>query len=321
MKGNITPGDIVILSHIAEYKILTVRQLSAITQRTIQVIRRRLRFLEEEQFIIMIERGFGKGPGRRENIVILTQRGIELLSLKKILSPHAAYITSESSNSIFIDHDLLVNWFFIHLLQIERMRPQFTTQHLTANSHSITEGKAEKPLLMERLSAGKASEETYTMIPDGVFIITDRESDKTILFFLEADRGTESLVKTENSPGDIRHKITGYQALFRSNRYKRYDRIFNAKFNGFRLLFLTINLGRKKSICDFVQTMRPSDFIWVADQSQMFSLGISAEIWSRGGRCDKLPESILGRKLAFEAPAYGQHPVARKGCNIIRARV
>ena len=305
MTENITPGDIAILSHIAEYKVLSVRQLSAITQRTFQVIRRRLRFLEEKQFITMIERGFGKGPGRRENIVILTEKGIELLNLKNILSPHAVYVTSESSNSIFIDHDLLVNWFFIHLLQIERMRPQFTTQHLTASSHSLREGKVEKPLLMERFTADKASEETYTMIPDGVFIITDKGSEKTILFFLEADRGTESLVKTKNTPGDIRHKLTGYQALFRSNRYKRYERIFNANFNGFRLLFLTTTPGRTKSICDFVQTMRPSDFIWITDQNQMFSHGISAEIWSRGGRYDKPSESILGRKLAFEAPVYG----------------
>ena len=85
MTENITPGDIAILSHIAEYKVLTVKQLSSITQRTFQVIRRRLRFLEEEQFITMIERGFGKGPGRRENIVILTEKGIELLNLKKYL--------------------------------------------------------------------------------------------------------------------------------------------------------------------------------------------------------------------------------------------
>ena len=81
MAGNITKGDTAVLSHIAEYKFLTVKQLSAITRRTLQVVRRRLRRLGNEHLVIMKERGFGTGRGRRENIIILTQKGLELLLL------------------------------------------------------------------------------------------------------------------------------------------------------------------------------------------------------------------------------------------------
>jgi len=39
MAGKITKGDIGILSFIAEYKFLTVKQLAALTKRTTQVVK------------------------------------------------------------------------------------------------------------------------------------------------------------------------------------------------------------------------------------------------------------------------------------------
>ena len=48
MANKITNGDIKLLSSIAEYKFLTVKQLAAITQRSMQVIRRRIRTLRDE---------------------------------------------------------------------------------------------------------------------------------------------------------------------------------------------------------------------------------------------------------------------------------
>ena len=79
----ITNGDIKLLSWIAEYKFLTVNQLTAITQRSMQVIRKRLRFLKSENLIIMQERAFGEGPGHPENIVILTKKSLKLLKDKE----------------------------------------------------------------------------------------------------------------------------------------------------------------------------------------------------------------------------------------------
>ena len=300
MAEKFTKGDTPLLSHIAEYKFLTVEQLVALSQRSTQVIRRRLRFLANEGLVAMGERGFGHGPGRRENIIILTEKGMKLLGDNGIISSHAAYVTGKTPDSMFLDHDLLVNWFFIHLLQIGRDNLLLNTQHLTTSSHSLKEGNSDKPVLMERFADGASSDETYTMIPDGVFIITNKESEKSLLFFLEVDMGTETLQSTKLNPRDVRQKIINYQTLFHENQYKRYEKIFNTDLNGFRLLFLANDLVRMKALCDLVQRMPPSDFLWVTDQEQMFSHGVSAEIWARGGRNDRKAESILGPKLAFE---------------------
>jgi len=299
--GKITKGDVELLSCIAEYKFLTVKQLAALSQRSKQVIRRRLRFFESEYLIVMKERGFGKGSGRRENIIILSEKGMELLRDKDILSSHGTYITNKTSEPMFIDHDLLVNWFFIHLLQIGRDNPRFITQHLTISAHNLKEGNAEKPFLQERFSTDQDHEKINKMIPDGVFTIHDKESEKSLLFFLEVDMGTETLAKIDRTPGDVRQKIINYQALFQSKHYKRYEKFFNAEFIGFRLFFLTELPATMKAICGLIQEMPPSKFIWVTDQERMFSHGVSAEIWARSGWYDKPPESILGRKLAFES--------------------
>jgi hypothetical protein len=298
MAGRITAADTAILSYIAEYKFLTVKQIAALTQRSTQVVRRRLRFFEDECLVVMEERGFGKGPGRRENIIILTEPGMEVLSDKGILCEHAAYVTDKRSDSIFIDHDLMVNWFFIHLIQIGRKNPCLSTKHLTVNSHNLEQGHVDKPLLMERFSSNEPTENYHSMIPDGVFIIADKESEKTLLFFLEVDMGTETLVNTTQAPNDIRQKIINYQALFRNGQYKRYEKIFKAKLNGFRLLFLSNTPARLKALCRLVRQMPPTDFIWLAAQDQMFSNGLAAEIWVRGGKDDEKLQSIVGHKLA-----------------------
>ena len=86
MPEKITKNDIKLLSSIAEYKFLTVKQLAALSQRSQQVIRRRLRLFKSEHLIVMKERGFGKGAGRLENIIILSEKGMELLRDKEILS-------------------------------------------------------------------------------------------------------------------------------------------------------------------------------------------------------------------------------------------
>ncbi len=299
MAGKITKKDTALLSYIAEYKFLTVKHLSALSQRALQVVRRRLRHLENGHLIFMKERGFGSGRGRRENLIVLTQKGLEFLHHEEVLSEHATYITDKTTDSIFVDHDLLVSWFFTHLLQVERDNPQFATHHLTTSSHDLKMGNADNPLLQERFATDETSENFHIMIPDGVFTISHKE--KALLFFLEVDMGTESMASTQHEPNNVRQKIINYQSLFRSNHYKRYEKIFDAELNGFRLIFLTNSFSRLKKMCELVQEMRPSDFIWITDQNQMFEQGVSAKIWARGGHYHKPPESILGPKLAFKA--------------------
>ncbi len=296
-------GDIKILSAIAEYKFLTIKQISILCQRSIQVIRKRLRDLSESRLVFIQDRVFGKGVGRREYVIIISNEGLSILKKKGILSLHANYITDKTLSLVFVEHDLLVNWFLIHLIEMERTNSRFQVFILTTSSHNLTQGDFNRPLTMERFSNDDKSGEIYNMIPDGVFAITDKKTGKTLLFFLEVDMGTETLASLTQSPGDIRQKINNYQSLFRHGTYNRYSDIVNYKLNGFRLLFLTNSLSRMKSICQLAQSMPPSNFIWVTNQQTVFNKGVAAEIWARGGHYNKNPESILSKKLSFKMPS------------------
>jgi len=300
----INKNDLTILSFIAEFKYLTIKQISILCQRSIPVIRRRLRDLSEKHLISRIERVFSEGVGRKEHVMIISNEGLKVLNDKGILSIHATYITDKTSGFVFVEHDLLVNWFLINLIQIQRINQRFKVFLLTTSSHHLTQGNSNNPLTMEQFANDEKSGESYTMIPDGVFTIVDEKSKKALLFFLEVDMGTETLASPTQSPGDINQKINNYQALFRLGKYKRYNNITNCKFNGFRLLFLTNTLNRMESICHLVQSMPPSNFIWVTNQQRVFIHGGAAEIWARGGHYMKKLESILTEKFMFNTPGF-----------------
>jgi hypothetical protein len=148
---------------------------------------------------------------------------------------------------------------------------------------------------------GAEPDEEYHFIPDGVFILTDSEEAKSLLFFLEVDLGSEPLDSSESGRTAIVRKIQTYQSYFECERYKRYEETWQVELNGFRVLFVTSTPSRMTSLCRVIQSMPPSDFIWATCQDSLFAEGISGNIWARGGKHDVARQSILGG-LAMEAP-------------------
>lgn len=302
MSLRITKNSNAILTQLVECRILTTNQLSAFNQSSRQVIRKNIRMLISEGLIGSKKQGYGHGRGRPENIIFLTQKGIEFLRDEGILSDNPTFIAKNPTNSILVNHHLLINWFHIHLIHMERIISQLSLNFLSSFSPGLEQKN--KPSLKERVKMESGSEEFTEFIPDGAFSLTcqDSETNKTLLFFLEVDMDTETLVSENRNPKDIRQKLFNYQALFRSEQYKRYERFFGTKLNGFRLLFLANTSARMAAICRLIQQMPPSDFIWVTDQERMFSHGLSAEIWARGGKNDDPQQSIMGSKPACESP-------------------
>jgi hypothetical protein len=293
-------GDKKILSLIALYRILTVSQLAAITQRTRQVIRRRLRFLFDNNLILTKMRGFGRGSGRPEDIISITGKAAELLQNEGMFSESISLIPQKDIDYLAVDHDLLINWFYIHLIQIQQSIPDLA---INPRAPGFLLNNTEKHYnFFESRIRIETGDDFIEFAPDGLLTIWHRGIGKSLLFFLEVDMGTESRASLDRNPKDVRQKILNYQALFRTGHYKRYEEIFKSKYNGFRLLFLVNSPSRLASLCRLVQEMPPSDFIWLTDQERMFTNGVSAEIWARGGHYDNPPQSIFGPRLACEAP-------------------
>jgi len=307
MEFALNKNDRKLLVSIAEHKVLTVKQISGISQRSCPVVRRRIRVLEMEGLIILKMHGYGRSRGRPEDLIFLTEKGAALLEDGRIPSGNAG--TQDKADDPFsLDHLLLINWFRIHLLQIERLLPQVSVHYLSPNSNPLALNTGDNFSFSERIPVGNRPEKFIQFIPDGVFSIKSKgPEEKTLLFFLEADMGTETIAGTNQNPKDIRQKVLNYQELFRSGSYKRYEGVFNSKLNGFRLLFLVNSPARLTSLSRLVREMPPSDFIWLTAQQRMFSSGLSAKIWTRGGRNDEPPQSILGPKIACDLPLFNSN--------------
>jgi len=302
--------DIQILKTIAEYHLLSLAQISELTARHPKSMARRLKQLEQDGLIQKTNRGFGRGRGRPENLVTLTGQGLEVLRKQGNISPDSGHDKAAETHMQNTDHQLLVNWFRTHLVRLGRAVPQLSIAFLSPTSPFLNRDIDGGLPVYERVvvKSEEQNEEEAYFIPDGVFSITDKEStpQKTLLFFLEVDMGSEPLVRTNQGAQDIRQKIVYYQSYFRTYGYKRYEGFWNCRLNGFRLLFLTNTASRKIALCRLVQEMRPSNFIWVADQESMFAKGLGTEIWARGGLDQQPPESILGQ-LAADCPPIASH--------------
>jgi len=301
MSFRLKEADCKTLECIADHRMLTVTQLMAIFQKSAHVVRRRLRDLEKEGLVEVIGHELGRGRGRPESSLGLTKQGVDILRDKGLIDRTVPYDKVVADGIFCADHQLLLNWFRIHLAQIERVLPRLSVKFLACNSPYSLQG-SDGPVSISDCSPvpGRGIQEVK-FTPDAVFATFDSIESKMCLFFLEVDCGTETMASPKRDMTDIRQKILNYQWYFRTLRYKRYEGMFHCSLRGFRLLFLTNSLGRLTALCKLAHEMPPSDFVWLTECSRLFPDGVSARIWARGGDLQGPPQSILGR-LCCRAP-------------------
>lgn len=295
-------SDYKIIECLAEYRILTVTQISAILQKNKPVIRKRLRDLKEEGFIEVIKREFGRARGRPENLLGLTKRGADVLRDKNLIGIDVPYEAIGPVSARLIDHQLLMNWFRIHFNQVERVLLELKARFLAYNSPFAPRDADGRIITTDYSPVGRRTVRQVKFTPDAVIGTTYAVTQKSVLYFLEADCGTETLSSPQRDMSDIRQKILNYQWYFQSLKYKRYENIFGIPYlQGFHLLFLTRTTGRLAALCKLIQEMRPSNFIWATELDSIFADGVSWKIWAKGGNLQVMQRSIIG-SLCCKAP-------------------
>ena len=292
-----------ILATMAEYRVLPVRHLMLLHRRNSRALRRRLRLLRDEGLIRTSAGGLGTGRGRPEQVLSLTPAGVDRLKADGIL---AAEVQSEQvtlQGLGCVEHQLLLNEFRLQLTMVPRAVPGLAV-HIVG--HSLPHGGRHVHGMAsecERVSAeGDRAEHRIEFSPDEVFSIEDTESRKAVLFFLEVDMGSESLISHKRMGKDVRQKVANYQACFRGQHYRCYERLGGFSLRGFRLLFLANSVPRTTALCRLVERTPSTGFIWLTDRASMLSKGVWAPIWIRGGRHDGPLHSILGSRTPSPCP-------------------
>jgi len=297
----ITKKDLDVIKKIYEYRILTIPQIAALAFSTKYVARRRIKDLIDADLLEAKSRGFGRQRGRPERIISLSTEGIDLLRKKRIISSELAFESGENTIKN-IDHQLLLNWFQLHLLQVEKLIQELKIEFISSTSPLYLREHSRYPIIYEKIK-NPGDDKAFDFIPDAVFCIRHKQRDKSLLFFLEIDLGTEAIASAKRNKTDIRQKVLNYQAYFRLEKYKRYEDILHTRFNGFRVLFMANSQLRMHAICRLLQEMSSSDFILVSHHKAMFSKGLSDAIWIKGGNSSS-PHSILGEKMGCSAPLF-----------------
>jgi hypothetical protein len=288
--------DYEFLKCLAEYRILSASQLAAGFHKSGQIIRRRCRTLGREGLVQATRNEFGRNFGRPESLYGLTERGVNILRENGLIGRDILYDNAGPISNRAIDHQLLMNWFRIHLNEVDKIEPRPTLKFWAYNSPFVPRKPDGSIITMDYSPIGRKTVREVKFTPDAVFVLTNAARDKSLLFFLEVDCGTETLASPQRDMSDIRQKILNYQWYFQSLRYKRYEGAFNVPFlHGFRVLFLARTTGRLVALCKLTQEMDPSGFIYLSEQQRLFEDGVFAKIWVRGGNLQVVQRSIIGR--------------------------
>jgi hypothetical protein len=277
--------DVAVLRRVADYRVLTVSQLTELAFVSEQMARRWIRRAERESWVTKHAGVLEAGRGRPEAVLQLSEPGIALVAKNGGINSQYAPLDAR-----LFRHQLLISTFRLQLRRIEDDDISITFR--TSLSWPATMGNGIK-------DQGNDAH----LIPDGVFSISSKRLGKCLLFLLEADCSTESLASSKG--GDIRAKIINYRGMLGRGLYRKYESHFGNQFRGFRVLFVTTTAQRCEQFCRLVRQMSPTDFVWVADQKRM-SEGLAGSIWHRGGREET--GSILG----------GNNPASRKLANVLQ---
>lgn len=282
--------EVTLLSTLAEYRVLGISQLSAIFSVSQQMMRRRITALSKTGFVDVTRQPRGVSAGRPENVVYLREFGANTLRDQGVLDPTIAPDIFTKIDFHTLGHQLLINWFRIHLNLLSQHRPALITSFLSPTKcHDWYE-------------AGISANGQAGVIPDGIFSITEEKQGRSLLFFLEVDMATETLSSSNPQTKDIRKKVISYQQIFKDNDFKRLEEVLGGKFRGFRTLFVAATQPRLDQLCRLVRALPGTNFIWLTNSEWMFQRGVSAPIWVAGGNSEAGLRSILGATLAFDCP-------------------
>jgi len=286
-----------LLKLIAEYRVLLTTQVALLSGTGQRAAEKTTQMLRDRGYLTFSHYDFEGNRGRPKGVCSLTEKGAELLKREGLIISEIPNHRMTGEEIVHVSHELLINWFRIHLLQIDNYIPDLQTEFISATTPFQPLNEDGRPMIADRIR-GDGDDDGF--IPDGVFSIRNEQQNKRLLFFLEADRSTESIESVQN-PVSISQKIRSYRSYFQTKGYKRYEKMWMEDLNGFRVLFLTNTPQRKEAICRFLRTNPSLNFIWITDKEQMFRHGVSARIWTRGGTSSPLV-SILGSTLAQELP-------------------
>jgi len=222
-----TERDKVILTKIADYRILTTEQISRLCFPSLSRARKRLLQLCQHGYLKRIVKPIRMGEGSSMFLYLPARRGLQLIS-----GDAASKKTRKRLSSFSTEHALAINTFRICL------------ELATCGSKDIflKSWKGGRELMMKAGIKDKGIIRQISIIPDAYFAL--KQGERAFHYFLEMDRGTADLKR-------ITLKSRGYLNIWN-------DKIAQAKLGmrSFRLLYVTASDKRLANIIEQLRKLK-----------------------------------------------------------------
>lgn len=286
-----------ILTPIADYRVLSLRQLAVALDRKPDTVRKHVQSLKQDGFLTEQAAPPGAGRGRPVLFYGVTARACAWLKERGVITSHIDDENIMAREYHLKGHHQLQNSFRLHLVHAGRHTAKPLRVDCMASASPVHATQMQIASLSRR--AGR-----QTFRPDLVVRWQHTPRKKNLLYFVEVDCGTESLVQPNSTEGNaLATKVIHYLYYWREKGYTCYEPVWNCRFHGFRLLFLVHHVSRLTGISHLLRQLPPqADFIWLTDPRPLLDQGVSGAIWYPRGCREKPPVSMLDR-LAFACPS------------------
>jgi hypothetical protein len=275
----VTTRDTEILVAIYKFRFLSLAQIERLFFPSTQTANRRVRVLGAKDLVEVF-----RPPGFPERIVSLTRKGLEAAAGKLELPVEAlgnSTARTQPKDYYFLRHFLAVADFRVNLTRACEQRPDlkllgFVADHVVERTDQGGFRRLTRDLACDIPVGGEKVGHT----PDAVFAL--QRGKDAALFFLEADRGTESVSHPERG---FAKTLRFYLSYLASGGYRRYQDLFGVpSFKTVRVLVATSSRARLAHIraAGAALQFKPADalgLIWLAETSAVTEETIFSSIW------------------------------------------
>lgn len=273
----LTERDVQLLLDLYRMRYLSVVQIERLHFPSEQTTYRRLRVLRRAGHVQMFS-----SPNIDSSIVHLDRAGAEVVAghLQVDLSELRWKETSRAPKDYyFLSHFLAINDFRIALQRACAGSPVSLLGFIPESYGEKTSKGGLTKYIRDVVCDIRNKRETIGHTPDAVFAL--QKEGKAALFFLEIDRGTESVSDAEKG---LLKCVRFYLNYLADGKYQRYARDFGcSEFKGFRALLVTTADQRLKNCREAAKSLdfpvQGKRFVWVSTYERIEKDGALGSVW------------------------------------------
>jgi hypothetical protein len=300
-----TDRDHDILMSLLKYRYLSAPQLQRLHFPSLQTATRRLRLLSAAGYVTTF-----RSIGSTDVLATLSKRGAELVA-ERLTVPFDQLgwdgRRQRPKDYLFLQHFLAASDFRITLTQACAATSDvqllgFLPEHIDEPNKRGWVRKSNRDVIADV----QDPRPKITHTPDGVFAL--ERASRPALFFLEIDRGTETL---SNPDRGLLKTIRFYLSSFVSESYQRFQQDFGATipFKAFRVLIVVTSADRLQNIRKLSGSVAfepavAKRLVWLTTDDALHDANILSRRWVSLDPTDTATYAILGAPAAqIEASA------------------